>query len=42
MSNVERAKEEKDKGNEAYKRRCFDEAEQHYKNAIQLDPSDMT
>ncbi|GIY39792.1 hypothetical protein CDAR_3251 [Caerostris darwini] len=36
------AVEEKDKGNELYKARKFDEALTHYDKAIELDPTEMT
>lgn len=36
------AKEEKEKGNEFYKKKDFEEALQHYNKAIEHDPTDMT
>lgn len=36
------AKEAKEKGNAAYKAKQFDEALQHYEEAINLDPTEMT
>lgn len=36
------AKEEKDKGNEAYKKKDFVTAIEHYQKAIEYDPIDMT
>ncbi len=42
MSDAEKAQEEKNKGNAAYKKKSFDEAIEHYNNAVKLDPTDMT
>ncbi|XP_044755662.1 stress-induced-phosphoprotein 1 [Coccinella septempunctata] len=36
------AKEEKEKGNDYYKKKQFDEAIQHYSKAIEHDPTDIT
>lgn len=36
------ARKEKEQGNEAYKKREFDKALQHYNKAVELDPTDMT
>ena len=36
------AKEEKEKGNTAYKKRNFESAIEHYEKAIELDPTNMT
>lgn len=38
----EQAKREKELGNEAYKKKDFETAIQHYNKAIQLDPTDIT
>merc|ERR1712137_557975 len=40
--NVKQALEEKEKGNQAYKNKKFDEAIQHYEKAIELNPNEMT
>lgn len=40
--NKKLAKAEKELGNEAYKKKSFDEAIVHYKKAIEHDPTDMT
>ena len=42
MSGNEAALREKQSGNEAYKKKDFVTAHQHYDKAIELDPSDMT
>ncbi|XP_049789360.1 stress-induced-phosphoprotein 1 isoform X2 [Schistocerca nitens] len=37
-----KARKEKDLGNEAYKKKKFEEALNHYNKAVELDPTDMT
>lgn len=36
------ARKEKEQGNEAYKKKDFEKALQHYNKAVKLDPTDMT
>lgn len=36
------AKEEKNKGNEEYKKKNFEEALAHYNKAIELEPTNIT
>lgn len=40
--NKEQAKREKELGNEAYKKKDFENAIKHYNKAIELDPTDIT
>eukprot|EP00128_Syssomonas_multiformis_P007694 Colp12_sorted_trinity150504_noHs@23144 len=40
--NKQQASQEKDKGNEAYKKKDFANAIQHYSKAIELDPTNIT
>jgi len=42
MANLSEALKEKDLGNEAYKKRDFVKAHQHYDKAIELDPKNIT
>ncbi|KAI6189640.1 hypothetical protein M3Y97_00030500 [Aphelenchoides bicaudatus] len=42
MSSNQKALAEKALGNEAYKKRDFSSAHEHYKKAIELDPTDIT
>lgn len=41
-SEQKQARKEKELGNEAYKKKDFEKALQHYNRAVQLDPTDMT
>lgn len=42
MSNKEQAQSQKQKGNDAYKKRDFTAAVSHFKAAIELDPTEIT
>ncbi|XP_077284742.1 stress-induced phosphoprotein 1 [Arctopsyche grandis] len=40
--NIRDARAQKELGNEAYKKKVFDKAHEHYNNAVALDPTDIT
>lgn len=40
--NIKDARAQKELGNEAYKKKVFEKAHEHYNNAVTLDPTDIT